>query len=103
MGLVLNSGAVITDSGGLQEETTYLGIPCLTVRENTERPITIEEGTNRLVSPLTLAAELAEALATPRQDRKRPDRWDGRTARRCLEDLRRRSAIPEAASYRRAS
>lgn len=91
MGLVLNCGAVITDSGGLQEETTYLGIPCLTVRENTERPITITEGTNRLVGPLTLAAELAEALATPKQQLRKPDRWDGRTAERCLEDLRRRS------------
>jgi UDP-N-acetylglucosamine 2-epimerase (non-hydrolysing) len=105
MGLVLNCGAVITDSGGLQEETTYLGIPCLTLRENTERPITISEGTNRLVSPLTLATSLKEALATPRMDRRRPDRWDGRTAERCLEDLRSRSALAVAASasYRRAS
>jgi UDP-N-acetylglucosamine 2-epimerase (non-hydrolysing) len=105
MGLVLNCGAVITDSGGLQEETTYLGIPCLTLRENTERPITITEGTNRLVSPLTLAAVLREALATPRKDLRKPDRWDGRTAERCLEDLRSRS-VPAAvspANYRRAS
>jgi UDP-N-acetylglucosamine 2-epimerase (non-hydrolysing) len=91
MGLVLNSGAVITDSGGLQEETTYLGIPCLTLRENTERPITISEGTNRLVSPLLLAAELADALALPKQDLRKPDLWDGRTAGRCLDDLRQRS------------
>lgn len=91
MSLVLGAAAVITDSGGLQEETTYLGIPCLTLRENTERPITIEEGTNRLVAPPGLAAALAESLSVAR-GHKRPDLWDGRTAQRCLEDLRRRSA-----------
>jgi len=47
---------VITDSGGIQEETTYLGIPCVTVRENTERPITITHGTNRLLEPQDLIA-----------------------------------------------
>jgi UDP-N-acetylglucosamine 2-epimerase (non-hydrolysing) len=45
---------VITDSGGVQEESTYLGIPCLTLRENTERPITVSEGSNRLVQPAAL-------------------------------------------------
>src|SRR3546814_647862 len=54
MNLVMNAAAVITDSGGIQEETTYLGIPCFTLRENTERPITISEGTNRLVVAATL-------------------------------------------------
>jgi len=90
MSLVLGSAAAITDSGGIQEETTYLGIPCLTLRENTERPITISEGTNRLVTPDTLAAELDRALATPRAERPRPEYWDGHTAERCLADLRRR-------------
>ncbi|MFS0736901.1 UDP-N-acetylglucosamine 2-epimerase (non-hydrolyzing) [Sphingomonas sp. 1P06PA] len=90
MSLVSSAAAIVTDSGGLQEETTYLGILCLTLRDNTERPITISEGTSRLVKPATLAAELADALATPHADRKRPALWDGRTAVRCLNDLRRR-------------
>ena len=81
---------VLTDSGGIQEETTYLGIPCLTLRENTERPVTIDEGTNRLVRPETLLLELDRALTGPRPVR-RPDLWDGHTATRCLEDLRRRT------------
>jgi UDP-N-acetylglucosamine 2-epimerase (non-hydrolysing) len=91
MSLVVDAAAVITDSGGLQEETTYLGIPCFTLRENTERPITIEQGTNQLARPETLPARLREALAGDRKKRSRPDLWDGRTANRCVEDLRRRS------------
>ncbi|QAY75234.1 non-hydrolyzing UDP-N-acetylglucosamine 2-epimerase [Sphingosinicella sp. BN140058] len=91
MSLVGGAAAAITDSGGLQEETTYLGIPCLTLRENTERPITISEGTNRLVTPETLGLELSRALSTPRAVRARPELWDGATAGRCLADLRRRS------------
>jgi UDP-N-acetylglucosamine 2-epimerase (non-hydrolysing) len=92
MSLVAGAAAVITDSGGIQEETTYLGIPCLTLRENTERPITITEGTAQLVNAGNLLERLLSALAQPRQDRKRPDLWDGRAAERCVEDLRRRTA-----------
>ncbi len=91
MSLVAGATVAITDSGGIQEETTYLGIPCLTVRENTERPITVTQGTNRLVRADTLAAALETALATPRADRPRPVHWDGRTAARCIDDLRRRA------------
>ena len=91
MSLVLGAAAVITDSGGIQEETTYLGIPCLTLRDNTERPITISEGTSRLVKVGALAAQLHDALAVPPEQRRRPDRWDGHTAERCVTDLRRRS------------
>jgi UDP-N-acetylglucosamine 2-epimerase (non-hydrolysing) len=91
MGLVVGAAAAITDSGGVQEETTYLGIPCLTLRRNTERPITISEGTNRLVCAETLPDALRHALAESAAGRRRPQYWDGRTAARCVADLRRRS------------
>jgi UDP-N-acetylglucosamine 2-epimerase (non-hydrolysing) len=75
---------VITDSGGIQEETTYLGTPCLTVRENTERPITIDLGTNVLVgrSPERLRSEVEKVLAGNRKDSRIPPLWDGNTATR---------------------
>jgi UDP-N-acetylglucosamine 2-epimerase (non-hydrolysing) len=91
MSLVVGAAAVITDSGGVQEETTYLGIPCLTLRENTERPITISQGTNRLSRADTLLADLRDSLARRRAGAARPEHWDGRTAQRCVDDLRRRS------------
>jgi UDP-N-acetylglucosamine 2-epimerase (non-hydrolysing) len=90
MNLVCGAAAVITDSGGVQEETTFLGIPCLTLRENTERPITITEGSNRLVTAEKLAAAVGEALLLRRGSGKAPARWDGTTAERCAADLRRR-------------
>ncbi|HYD12672.1 MAG TPA: UDP-N-acetylglucosamine 2-epimerase (non-hydrolyzing) [Allosphingosinicella sp.] len=91
MSLVLEAGAVITDSGGLQEETTYLGIPCFTLRENTERPITVEQGTNRLATPEALPGLLDAALAAGAPAPVRPEYWDGETAARCLADLRARN------------
>jgi UDP-N-acetylglucosamine 2-epimerase (non-hydrolysing) len=91
MNLVSNSAAVITDSGGVQEETTYLGIPCFTLRENTERPITVTEGSNRLIEPEDLVAGVRKALGTTQRVGKRPDLWDGMTAQRAVQRLRERA------------
>jgi UDP-N-acetylglucosamine 2-epimerase (non-hydrolysing) len=89
LSLVDRSGLVITDSGGLQEETSYLGVPCLTVRPNTERPVTCEQGTNRLVKPERGAILVAarDALAHGRPEHRQIERWDGKTAERILEVL----------------
>jgi UDP-N-acetylglucosamine 2-epimerase (non-hydrolysing) len=103
MSLVLGAAAVITDSGGVQEETTYLGIPCLTLRANTERPITLSEGTNQLVTPRSLPGALGGALEAPRRSLRRPEYWDGQTAGRCVDDLRRRSHRRTDAPARLAS
>jgi len=84
MNLVSNSAAVITDSGGVQEESTYLGIPCFTLRENTERPITVTEGTNRLVTPDNLLGQLQVALGGAAQAPRRPALWDGHAADRAV-------------------
>ena len=88
MSLVTGCTLAITDSGGLQEETTYLGIPCATLRENTERPITITEGTNRLLRPNGLVAAAREALEGKWRTGRRPSLWDGHTAERAAESLR---------------
>lgn len=90
MSLVMSATAVITDSGGLQEETTYLGIPCLTLRDNTERPITISEGTNRLLEPGQIEVSVQTLLAGNWTKRGPPPNWDGHTAARCAQSLRRR-------------
>lgn len=85
LGLTAGARLVITDSGGMQEETTFLGVPCLTVRANTERPITCLLGTNRLVDPErnALRSAVRRALAIPPQSfRPKIDRWDGHTAER---------------------
>ncbi len=88
MNLVSHAALCITDSGGIQEETTYLDIPCLTLRPNTERPITVTEGTNRLVTPENLVAEAGKALKGDWPHGRRPDRWDGQTAARCVASLK---------------
>lgn len=92
MNLVCGAKLIITDSGGLQEETTYLGIPCLTLRDSTERPITITRGTNRLLGAAELAEAVGEALAEDRTSRTPPALWDGRTAGRVVASLKRRLA-----------
>jgi UDP-N-acetylglucosamine 2-epimerase (non-hydrolysing) len=83
MGLVRGADAVITDSGGLQEETTVLGVPCLTLRPNTERPVTITHGTNRLVTPEDLPTVLAAVLTIDRPQKwPIPPLWDGNAGKR---------------------
>jgi UDP-N-acetylglucosamine 2-epimerase (non-hydrolysing) len=81
---------VVTDSGGIQEETTFLGVPCLTLRENTERPVTIEQGTNELVPlvPSRVVARVRGAAETPpERSGGRPPLWDGRAAGRIVQVL----------------
>ena len=90
MNLVTGSTMVITDSGGIQEETTYLGIPCLTLRSSTERPITMTEGTNRLIEPLQLLDSVQAVLNDEWPKGKRPHLWDGQTAQRAAQDLKTR-------------
>jgi len=88
MNLVFNSRMVITDSGGIQEETTYLGIPCLTLRPNTERPITISQGTNRLCSPKELLEQFSKAINNQRRQMTPIELWDGHTAERVVTSIR---------------
>jgi UDP-N-acetylglucosamine 2-epimerase (non-hydrolysing) len=89
--LGLNAGArlVLTDSGGIQEETTILGVPCVTLRDNTERPITIKEGTNRLAGTRRegIVEATRQALEVPLGQARRPEKWDGRAAHRIVEAL----------------
>ncbi len=89
LGLLKGAKFVVTDSGGLQEETTALGVPCMTLRENTERPITIAEGTNTLVGsdPASLPQKFAELFATGGKRGQLPELWDGKAAVRIANEL----------------
>ncbi len=89
VGLMAGATLVLTDSGGLQEETTALGVPCLTMRENTERPITVEQGTNTLVGRDLQAIRdgVAAILAGQGKRGRVPELWDGHAAERIAADL----------------
>lgn len=84
LGLLRNATCVLTDSGGLQEEATALGVSCLTLRENTERPVTVEQGSNTVVGtdPERILAAVNEILASGGKRGRIPERWDGRAAER---------------------
>jgi UDP-N-acetylglucosamine 2-epimerase (non-hydrolysing) len=87
--LMVSARLVLTDSGGIQEETTALGIPCLTIRENTERPITIEVGTNRLVGNdadriLEEGKKILQGTVSPGRV---PELWDGRASERIVKTI----------------
>jgi len=84
---IMHSACVITDSGGIQEETTWLGVPCITLRPNTERPITITEGTNILATAESLQSELQQIQKSVNTGRKTIEFWDGKTAQRCVKSL----------------
>jgi UDP-N-acetylglucosamine 2-epimerase (non-hydrolysing) len=88
MSLVFNCRFVLTDSGGIQEETSYLGIPCITLRPNTERPITLKQGTNRLCSIDNLPAAVEEVLAGAARQECDIPLWDGHTAARVVESIK---------------
>ena len=97
LGLLAQAAVVLTDSGGIQEETTILNVPCLTLRDNTERPVTITSGTNRLAGTTTTG--IVQAWRELRQQpvkmdsNVRPDKWDGLAAERIAEILSRSSLI----------
>src|SRR5258705_426858 len=90
LGLMQAARLVLTDSGGIQEETTALGVPCVTLRENTERPITVEQGTNTVVgsSPARILAAVDEILRSGGKSGRNPELWDGRASQRIVTVLR---------------
>ena len=88
--LMQNASVIITDSGGIQEETTFLKVPCLTFRDSTERPITVEIGTNQLLAdlnPQTVHEKLVEILEVKTKQGQIPPFWDGKTAERIVDIL----------------
>ena len=88
MNLVFNCKVAITDSGGIQEETTYLGIPCLTLRPNTERPITVTQGTNRLCTVDNLEDFVETVISGKDTKFSVPELWDGHTAERVIKSIK---------------
>lgn len=103
LGLIRRARLVLTDSGGLQEETTALGVPCITLRESTERPVTVEQGTNTIVGSdkQLILATVADILATGGKRGRVPEYWDGRAAQRIksvLLDWRARGVVQRSAA-----
>ena len=96
LGLMSEAKLVLTDSGGLQEEPTALGIPCLTLRDSTERPITVSHGTNTVVGLDTtvLRREINKLLAGESKAGRVPERWDGHAAVRIIDVLERDLGAP---------
>jgi len=90
MRLQMEADIVLTDSGGVQEESTFFGVPCLTVRDNTERPVTITEGTNRLIGTTydNIPEEVRRALANPVRKNSIPELWDGKAGERIADVMR---------------
>ena len=87
--LMKRADLVLTDSGGIQEETTYLNAPCLTLRANTERPVTIIEGTNELVTYENIEEKVDVILSGKWKQGRLPELWDGKTAQRIVNTLKR--------------
>jgi UDP-N-acetylglucosamine 2-epimerase (non-hydrolysing) len=96
LSLEADARAVLTDSGGVQEETTYLGVPCFTLRDNTERMVTVRAGTNTLLglAPERIADILPALADGPEKRLAPPEKWDGRAAERLVDVLAERSAEP---------
>jgi UDP-N-acetylglucosamine 2-epimerase (non-hydrolysing) len=90
LALMMHASVVVTDSGGVQEETTALGVDCLTLRPNTERPVTVTEGTNLLVNddPRALLRALDESKSRPPRGKRLPEKWDGQAGTRIAEEIR---------------
>ena len=88
MNLVKNSRFLLTDSGGVQEETTFLGVPCLTLRPNTERPITVTQGANTLCSLDNVEQMIGDILSGQYKKGSVPDLWDGNTAQRIVKNIK---------------
>jgi len=95
LNLTRHARFLLTDSGGLQEESTYFRTPCLTLRPNTERPVTVELGSNKLTTVETLAGDIAELLAKPERLGEIPPLWEGRAAERIVAELLAASPAPE--------
>src|SRR5204863_2912292 len=89
VGLLADASVVLTDSGGVQEETTVLGVPCLTLRDSTERPVTVEQGTNRVVGrdPDAIVAATSAVLMGGSRPGRIPELWDGQAGDRIVECL----------------
>lgn len=107
LALQANAAVVVTDSGGIQEETSYLGVPCLTVRNNTERPVTIERGTNRLIKIAQIRKSVETVLRQNEQNgqnkaRRKPriPRWDGHAAERIVKVMKSLDGITHASLCR---